>query len=103
MTPFTRAVEGGTLVVVGLGSMGLLFCWLLRKRGAGRIVGIDPCAYRCRAAEEWGATRAWPRCSTFAPIHAVIPSSRFVAESWRRASSSVASSTLARMGRVGRA
>jgi len=53
-------VEGRSIGIIGLGSLGLLFCWLLKKRGAGRIVGIDPCAYRCRVAEELGATRTFP-------------------------------------------
>jgi L-iditol 2-dehydrogenase len=53
-------VEGQSVAVVGLGSLGLLFCWLLRKRGAGHIVGVDPCAHRCRMAEELGATRTFP-------------------------------------------
>lgn len=51
------AVAGGTFAVVGLGSIGLLFCWLLRKRGASAIVGIDPLESRCRLAERIGATR----------------------------------------------
>jgi L-iditol 2-dehydrogenase len=53
-------VEGRSVAVVGLGSMGLLLCWLLQKRGAGPILGIDPGADRCRAAERLGATRTWP-------------------------------------------
>jgi threonine dehydrogenase-like Zn-dependent dehydrogenase len=40
--------------------MGLSFCWLLRKRGAGHIVGIDPCTYRCRIAEGLGADATFP-------------------------------------------
>jgi L-iditol 2-dehydrogenase len=51
------AVAGRTFAVVGLGSIGLLFCWLLRKRGASAIVGIDPLESRCRLAERIGATR----------------------------------------------
>jgi L-iditol 2-dehydrogenase len=50
-------VQGRSIAVVGLGSIGLFFCWLLKQRGAGRIVGIDPLAYRCRAAEGLGADR----------------------------------------------
>jgi len=53
-------VEGRSVAVVGLGSMGLLLCWLLQKRGAGPILGIDPLADRCRAAGLLGATRTWP-------------------------------------------
>jgi L-iditol 2-dehydrogenase len=51
------AAAGRTFAVVGLGSIGLLFCWLLRKRGASVIVGIDPLESRCRLAERIGATR----------------------------------------------
>ena len=43
-------VDGKSVVVIGLGSIGLFFCWLLRKRGAARIVGIDPLAQRCQVA-----------------------------------------------------
>ncbi|HUM13398.1 MAG TPA: zinc-binding dehydrogenase [Myxococcaceae bacterium] len=51
------AVAGRTFAVVGLGSIGLLFCWLLRRRGASAVVGIDPLESRCRLAERIGATR----------------------------------------------
>ena len=50
-------VSGRSVTIVGLGSIGLLFCWLLRRRGAGSLVGIDPLAERCRMAEALGATR----------------------------------------------
>jgi threonine dehydrogenase-like Zn-dependent dehydrogenase len=53
-------VEGKSVAVVGLGSMGLLLCWLLNKRGAGPIVGIDPLPERCRVAERLGVARTWP-------------------------------------------
>ena len=53
-------VEGRAVAVVGLGSMGLLLCWLLQKRGAAPILGIDPVQDRCRVAERLGVTRAWP-------------------------------------------
>lgn len=48
-------VEGKSVAVIGLGSIGLFFCWLFKKRGAARIVGIDPSAQRCQAAERLGA------------------------------------------------
>lgn len=48
-------VTGKSIAVIGLGSIGLLFCWLLNKRRAGRVLGIDPLAYRCQAAEAFGA------------------------------------------------
>jgi L-iditol 2-dehydrogenase len=53
-------IRGRSIAVVGLGSMGLSFCWLLRKRGAGYIVGIDPCVYRCSVAEELGVDTTFP-------------------------------------------
>jgi len=49
-------VEGRSIAVVGLGSIGLFFCWMLKKRGASRIVGIDPIEERCRVAAGMGAT-----------------------------------------------
>ena len=52
-------VEGRSVAIVGLGSTGLFFCWLLMKRGAGRIVGIDPNHHRCRLAESLGVTRTY--------------------------------------------
>ena len=56
-------VAGRSAAVVGLGSIGLFFCWLLKQRGAGSIVGIDPLASRCRAAEGLGANRTFPQRS----------------------------------------
>jgi threonine dehydrogenase-like Zn-dependent dehydrogenase len=50
-------VRGKSVAVLGLGSIGLLFCWLSAKGGASSIVGIDPCDGRCRIAEGLGATR----------------------------------------------
>jgi threonine dehydrogenase-like Zn-dependent dehydrogenase len=47
-------VRGRSVAVIGLGSTGLFFCWLLQKLGAGHIVGIDPCEYRCQLAERLG-------------------------------------------------
>lgn len=49
-------VKGKSVAVVGLGSIGLFFCWLLKRRGASRIIGIDPLEQRCRAAIGMGAT-----------------------------------------------
>jgi threonine dehydrogenase-like Zn-dependent dehydrogenase len=51
-------IEGKSVAVIGLGSIGLFFCWLLRKRGAGKLIGIDPIASRCRAAKKLGADQA---------------------------------------------
>jgi L-iditol 2-dehydrogenase len=52
-------IRGQSVAVVGLGSIGLFFCWLLKKRGAGRIVGIDPIPHRCQLAEAMGASRTF--------------------------------------------
>jgi L-iditol 2-dehydrogenase len=53
-------IRGKHIAVVGLGSMGLFFCWLLKKRGAGCVLGIDPIAQRCAIAERVGADAAVP-------------------------------------------
>lgn len=53
-------VSGKSVAVIGLGSIGLLFCWLLKKRGAARITGIDPIAQRCQVAENLGAHKTYP-------------------------------------------
>ena len=50
-------IRGKTVAVVGLGSIGLMFCWLSAKGGASSIVGIDPCEARCRFAGTFGATQ----------------------------------------------
>jgi L-iditol 2-dehydrogenase len=50
-------VRGKSFAVIGLGSIGLFFCWLAAKKGAGTVIGIDPCAFRCRFAESIGATK----------------------------------------------
>ncbi len=48
------------VAVVGLGSIGLFFCWLLRKRGAGAVLGIDPMPHRCQVARTLGASLTLP-------------------------------------------
>jgi threonine dehydrogenase-like Zn-dependent dehydrogenase len=53
-------IHGRSIAVIGLGSTGLFFCWLLKKYGAGRIVGIDPSEYRCQLSERLGAVRTYP-------------------------------------------
>lgn len=53
------SISGRSFVVVGLGSIGWLFCWLLKLRGASEIIGVDPLDYRCRIAERIGATRTY--------------------------------------------
>jgi L-iditol 2-dehydrogenase len=49
-------IRGKSFAVVGLGSIGLFFCWLAAKKGAHAVIGIDPCAFRCRFAESLGVT-----------------------------------------------
>jgi L-iditol 2-dehydrogenase len=56
-------LRGKSVVVVGLGSIGLFFCWLVKKAGAGSVTGVDPIPQRCRAAEASGATRTTCRRS----------------------------------------
>jgi L-iditol 2-dehydrogenase len=46
-----------SIAIVGLGSIGLMFCWLAKRGGAKSIIGIDPIADRCRIAETLGATQ----------------------------------------------
>ena len=70
-------VEGKSVAVVGLGSIGLFFCWTLKKRGAARIVGIDPIEQRCRAAVGMGATD----CLTARSIE-VLQDARQYSGSW---------------------
>jgi L-iditol 2-dehydrogenase len=35
-------LRGKRVAVLGLGSIGLLFAWAMRQRGAARVVGVDP-------------------------------------------------------------
>jgi threonine dehydrogenase-like Zn-dependent dehydrogenase len=56
-------IEEKSVAVVGLGSIGLFFCWMLKKRGAKRIAGIDPSEQRCRVAAGLGADRTFPQRS----------------------------------------
>lgn len=53
-------LEGKTVAIIGLGSIGLLFCWLMKKRGAAWIAGIDPLEQRCQVAQQMGADRVFP-------------------------------------------
>jgi L-iditol 2-dehydrogenase len=45
----------GAAAVVGCGHLGLLVIKVLRARGAGEIIAVDPLAYRRRTALEMGA------------------------------------------------
>jgi len=70
-------IEGKSIAVIGLGSIGLFFCWLLKKRGAGFILGIDPISQRCQVAEKFGATKAVSMRSV-----EVIHTSRYEPDQW---------------------
>ena len=50
-------LAGKSVAVIGLGSIGLMFCWLARRGGAASVVGVDPVRERCRFAETFGATQ----------------------------------------------
>jgi L-iditol 2-dehydrogenase len=52
-------VGGRTAVVVGLGPIGLLTTWLLKRLGVGKIIGVDPLAWRCEAAHSLGAAQTF--------------------------------------------
>jgi 2-desacetyl-2-hydroxyethyl bacteriochlorophyllide A dehydrogenase len=48
-------VKGKTVLVLGLGTIGLQVVQVLRARGAGRVIGIDLSATRVEAASALGA------------------------------------------------
>ena len=50
-------LRGKSVAVMGLGSIGLMFCWLAKRGGARSIIGIDPIPGRCRFADSLGATQ----------------------------------------------
>jgi L-iditol 2-dehydrogenase len=50
-------IQGKSVAVLGLGSIGLMFCWLAGKKGASSVIGIDPSVDRCRFALTLGATQ----------------------------------------------
>ena len=70
-------IRGKSLAVMGLGSIGLLFCWLAKRGGATSILGIDPLVGRCRMAETLGATRTLCRRGI-----EVVHDVRSAAEEW---------------------
>jgi len=43
-------VRGKRAAVLGLGSIGMLFAWVLRQRGAATVVGVDPVDRTAHAA-----------------------------------------------------
>ncbi len=63
-------LHGKSVAVVGLGSIGLFFCWLLKQRGAASITGIDPIPFRCSMAERSGANQTIALKSVQA-VHAI--------------------------------
>ena len=69
-------VEGKSVAVIGLGSIGQFFCWLLKKRGAARVVGVDPFAQRCQTAQNLGADATYPMHS-IEVVHAFHQSPEF--------------------------
>jgi threonine dehydrogenase-like Zn-dependent dehydrogenase len=72
-------IHAKSIAVIGLGSIGLFFCWLLKKRGAGHILGIDPNPYRCQVAEKLGASRTIVMRSV-----EVVHASRQEGDQWRQ-------------------
>ncbi|APU15928.1 zinc-dependent alcohol dehydrogenase [Actinoalloteichus fjordicus] len=44
-------LRGRSVAVLGLGPIGLLFGWELRRRGAARVVGVDPVDRRAAATD----------------------------------------------------
>jgi len=50
-----RIKRGDTVLVIGLGVMGMIHILLLREYGAGRIVAADKVPYRLNKALEFGA------------------------------------------------
>jgi L-iditol 2-dehydrogenase len=61
-------LSGKSVAVVGLGSIGMLFCRLARRSGASSVTGIDPLAVRCRMAETLGATQTMC-CRSIEAVH----------------------------------
>lgn len=59
---------GDDAVVVGLGPVGLLVCALLRIRGVGHVVGVDPSAARRELAETIGVDLALDPAAVDEPL-----------------------------------
>jgi threonine dehydrogenase-like Zn-dependent dehydrogenase len=53
-------ITGKSVAVIGLGSIGIFFCWMLKKRGVSKIIAIDPLPERCKVAARVGATVSIP-------------------------------------------
>jgi L-iditol 2-dehydrogenase len=52
-----KITPDSNIAVIGLGSIGLLFCWALNKQGVNQIVGIDPSPERCDFAKSLAVHR----------------------------------------------
>jgi L-iditol 2-dehydrogenase len=65
-------IRGEALAVIGLGSIGLMFCWLAARGGVKTVIGIDPCEHRCQVAKKFGATHTICRNSMEAVHHARV-------------------------------
>jgi L-iditol 2-dehydrogenase len=72
------ALQGKSVAVIGLGSIGIFFCWLLKQRQAGYILGIDPNHNRCLVAEKLGANQTISMRSI-----EVVHASRMQADQWQ--------------------
>lgn len=68
---------GHTVVVVGLGSIGLFTVAVLHARGAGDIIAVDPVADRRRLALDLGAANV---CADVAEVRGIIPPAPAVIE-----------------------
>ena len=51
-------IVGQDVVVIGQGSAGLFFDAMLRRMGAGRVIGLDVKEARAKAGQRFGATHA---------------------------------------------
>lgn len=50
-----RMLKGDTVLLIGLGVMGMIHLLILKERGAGRIIAADRVPYRLKKAVEFGA------------------------------------------------
>ena len=66
-------VKGKSVEVIGLGSIGLFFCWLLAQRGAESIIGVDPLKMN---AASWQRSSAPPAHTRAAALSWSTPPGR---------------------------
>ncbi len=50
-----RVLRGDTVLLIGLGVMGMIHLLILKERGAGQVIAADRVPYRLRKAIEFGA------------------------------------------------